>query len=169
MKSFKEFLKEDALQESNPLARMQKFQEEGRHFVAISTERPGLSKNEIKSRNKELVSSAREAGFGVRKTKGMYEGGSETSHIIHAKAPGREAGAELVAFGRKMGQKYGQDSILHHNGKSARLIGTNETGYPGMGKSEKVGEKLKYNRPEQPFQTELRPSKKKSPARFTTE
>jgi hypothetical protein len=165
VKTFKQYLNE----KGNPLARMHKFQEEGRHFVAVSTERPGLSKDEIASRNKELVASAREAGFGVRKAKGMYEGGSESSHVIHAKAPGREAGAELVAFGRKMGQKYGQDSILHHNGKSARLIGTNETGYPGMGKSEKVGEKLKYNRPEQPFQTELRPSKKKSPARFTTE
>ena len=156
-----------SLDEGNPLARMQQLQD--RHFVAVSTERPGLSKEKIKERNKELVSSAREAGFGVRKARGHYEGRSESSHIIHAKSSGREAGAEVVAFGRKMGQKYDQDSIFHHNGKTARLIGTNETGYPGMDKTEKVGEKLKYNKPEQPFQTELRPSKKKAPARFTTE
>jgi hypothetical protein len=159
----------DSLEEGNPLATMQKHQEAGRHFIALSTERPGLSKKEVRARNKELIASAREAGYGVRKAEGRYEGGKETSHIIHAKAAGKESGAELVSFGRRMGQKYDQDSVLHHNGKTARLIGTNETGFPGKGKSEKVGGKLKYNNPESPFQTELRPSKKKAPARFTTE
>lgn len=157
------------LEEGNPLATMHKHQEEGRHFIALSTERPGLSKRQVRDRNKELMSAAREAGYGVRKSEGRYEGGKETSHVIHAKAPGRKAGAELVAFGRRMGQKYDQDSILHHNSKTARLIGTNETGFPGKDKSEKVGGKLKFNNPESPFQTELRPSKKRSPARFTTE
>jgi hypothetical protein len=156
------------LEEGNPLAVMHKHQEAGRHFVAISTERPGLSKKEVKTRNKELVSHARKAGYGVRKVEGHYEGTKETSHIIHAKAPGKESGAELVAFGRKMGHKYDQDSVLHHNGKSARLVGTNKTGYPGKGNADKVGGKLKFNNPASPFQTEMRPGKKKSPARFTT-
>jgi hypothetical protein len=156
------------LSEGNPLARMQKHQEDGRHFVAISTERPGLTKKEVSERNKDLVSMARDAGFGVRPAEGRYEGGRETSHIIHAKEPGREAGAELVDFARKAGKKFGQDSILHHNGNTARLIGTNETGSPGMDKTLKVGEKLKYNQKKADFQTELRPGKKKSPARFTT-
>lgn len=167
-KDWKTRKEETSLEEGNPLATMHKHQEEGRHFIALSTERPGLSKKEVKVRNAALVASARAEGFGVRKAEGRYEGGKETSHIIHAKAPGREAGAELVAFGRKMGQKFDQDSVLHHNGKTARLIGTNETGFPGKGNSEKVGGKLKYNNPESPFQTELRPSKKKAPARFTT-
>ena len=157
------------ISEGNPLSRMRTHEKEGRHFIAISTERPGLSKNEISARNQKLVSMAREAGFGVRKAEGRYEGGKESSHIIHAKEPGREAGAELVAFGRKAGKHFDQDSVLHHNGKTARLIGTNTTGFPGMDKSEKVGGKLKYNNPESPFQTELRPSKKRAPARFTTE
>jgi len=157
------------IEEGNPLSRMNKLEKEGRHFIALSTERPGLTKKQVANRNKELIFKAREAGFGVRKAEGRYEGNRETSHIIHAKAPGREAGSELVAFGRRMGQHFDQDSVLHHNGKTARLIGTNETGFPGKGKSEKVGGKLKYNNPESPFQTELRPSRKKSPARFTTE
>lgn len=157
------------LEEGNPLSRMHKHEKEGRHFIAISTERPGLTKKEISQRNKRLVSMARKAGFGVRKAEGRYEGNKESSHIIHAKEAGREAGSELVAFGRKAGQEFDQDSVLHHNGKTARLIGTNETGYPGKDKSEKVGGKLKYNNPESPFQTELKPSKKRSPARFTTE
>ena len=157
------------LEEGNPLAVMHKRQEEGRHFVAMSTERPGLTKKQVKERNKDFVNRARAAGFGVRRAEGRYEGGKETSHIIHAKSPGRESGAELVAFARKEAERLDQDSILHHNGKTARLIGTNETGFPGKGKSEKVGGKLKYNNPESPFQTELRPSKKRAPARFTTE
>jgi hypothetical protein len=157
------------IEEGNPLSRMNKLEKEGRHFIAVSTERPGLTKKQILARNKELVSMARKAGFGVRKAEGQYEGNKESSHVIHAKEAGRESGAELVAFGRRLGQHFNQDSVLHHNGKTARLIGTNETGFPGKDKSEKVGGRLKYNNPESPFQTELRPSKKKAPARFTTE
>jgi hypothetical protein len=67
-----------------------------------------------------------------------------------------------------MGQHFDQDSVLHHNGKTARLVGTNETGYPGKDKSEKVGGRLKYNiDPEPPFQTDVKPGKKGG--RFTTE
>jgi hypothetical protein len=158
------------LEEGNPLSRMRTLEKEGRHFIAISTERPGLTKKQVAKRNEELMSMAREAGFGVRKTEGRYEGNKESSHVIHARAAGREAGAELVAFGRRAGKHFDQDSVLHHNGKTARLIGTNTTGFPGMDKSEKVGGELKYNPDEKfPFQTELRPSKKRSPARFTTE
>lgn len=162
-------LDENTLEEGNPLARMHGQAEKGTHFIAVSTERPGLTKKDVKERNKKLVSMARERGFGVRKSEGHYEGSKETSHIIHAKAPGNKAGAELVAFGREAGRHFDQDSVLHHTGKTARLIGTNTTGFPGMDKSEKVGGKLKFNNPESPFQTELRPGKKKVPARFTTE
>lgn len=147
---------------------MDRFAKEGRHFIAISATRPGMSKKEIKDKTKELVQHFTSKGYGVRRAEGHYEGGKEHSIVVHAKAPGREAGAELVSTARAAGEKFNQDSILHHNGKSARLIGTNETGFPGMGKSEKVGERLKFNNPESPFQTELRPSKKKAPARFTT-
>lgn len=157
-----------SLQEGNPLSRMHQQAEKLTHFVAVSTERPNLSKKDVKERNKQLVSMARERGFGVRKAEGHYEGSKETSHVIHAKAPGRKSGAELVAFARQAGKKFDQDSVLHHNGKTARLIGTNETGFPGMDKAEKVGGKLKFNNSESPFQTELRPGKKKSSARFTT-
>ena len=51
-------LEEIRLDEGNPLARMKKHQDEGRHFIAISTERPGLTKKQVRQRNKELVSSA---------------------------------------------------------------------------------------------------------------
>ena len=157
-----------SLEEGNPLARMVALGKQGRHFGVVSTERPGLTKKEVRGRNRELVKMARAEGFGVRRAEGHYEGGKESSHLIHAKGSGREGGAELVGFLRKAGKHFGQDSVFHHNGQTARLIGTNETGFPGMNKSEKVGTKLRYNNPESEFQTELRPGKKSSPARFTT-
>jgi len=167
MKSFREFIQK-VIKEGNPLARMYSRQEKGIHFVALSTERPGLTPAEIKSRNKELVSMARKAGYGVRKAEGRYEGNKESSHIIHAKAHGDEEGSKVAALGIRLGKHFNQDSVLHHDGKSARLVGTNATGYPGLDKSETVGNKLKFNNTESPFQTELRPSKKKASARFTT-
>ena len=166
MLTFKQFINE-----GNPLARMKTHGDEGRHFVGISAARPGLSKKEIAKRMKTLGKHFTKHGFGYRKAEGHYEGEKEPSLVVHAKAPGRKAGAELMKVARSAAQKYDQDSVLHHNGKTARLVGTNETGYPGMGKSEKVGTRLKYNNPESPFQTELRPkgkNQKRHEARFTT-
>jgi len=164
--TFKQFINE-----GNPLARMKQHSDEERHFVGISAARPGLSKKEIKARMKALGQHFRKNGYGFRKAEGHYEGEKEPSMIVHAKKPGRKAGAELMRVAREAGKKFGQDSVLHHSGRTARLVGTNKTGYPGMGKSEKVGSRLKYNNSESPFQTELRPkgkNQKGHEARFTT-
>ena len=163
MLTFKEFLAE-----GNPLARMYKHSKEGRHFVGISAARPGQTKKQRKAAMKDLQKHFRDRGFGYRKAEGHYEGEKEPSIIVHAKKPGRKAAAELMRTAREAGEKHNQDSVLHHTGKTARLVGTNKTGYPGKGKSEKVGGRLKYNNPESPFQTELRPGKGRGPARFTT-
>lgn len=166
MLTFKQFINE-----GNPLARMKSHEKEGRHFVGISAARPGLSKKEIKRRMRALGQHFRKHGFGFRDAEGHYEGEKEPSIIVNAKASGRKAGAELMRVARAAGKRFGQDSVLHHNGKTARLVGTNKTGYPGMGKTEKVGTRLKYNNPESPFQTELRPKgkhQKGHEARFTT-
>ena len=163
MLTFKQFISE-----GNPLARMFKHSQEGRHFVGISAARPNQTKAERRTETKKLQGYFRKHGFGYRRAKGEYEGESEPSIIVNAKKPGREAGAELLRVAKKAGIKHNQDSILHHDGKTARLIGTNDTGYPGKGKAEKVGTRLKYNNPESPFQTELRPGKHRGPARFTT-
>jgi hypothetical protein len=177
MISFKQFLTE-----GNPLARMYKHASDGRHFIAMSAARPGQSASETKAKMKELEHHFTSHGYGVRKTEGHWEGGKESSIVVHAKSPGNKAGAELMAHARKAGIHHDQDSILHHNGKTARLVGTNDSGYPGKGKTVKVGDRLKMNNPHSEFQTEFHktvsPERQKihlskgriskGPARFTT-
>lgn len=162
MLSFRQFLRQ-RLDEGNPLSRMHSLEKQGRHFIAISAARPNQTPNEESAKMNELESHFRDHGFGIRKAKGSYEGVSEPSLIVHAKDKGDTAGKHLVAFARSAAKKYDQDSILHHDGKAARLIGTNETGFPGLDKSAVVGGKLRYNRPKAKSQTELRPG-----SRFTT-
>lgn len=178
MLKFYEFV---SLQEGNPLARMQKFSNENRHFIAISATRPNMKKDEIKDKTSELTNYFLKRGYGVRKAEGHYEGQKEKSIIVHAKAAGDDAGNELLAHAKLAGSKFKQDSILHHDGKSAKLIFTNDTSDAKAGDEIEVGGKLKYNDKESPFQTELKPSKRnvlsakrkngnfeRATARFTT-
>lgn len=147
MKSFKAFL-----EEGNPLSRINTFGEVGRHFVGISAERSGLSHQENTKRVDTLKRALQQKGYGYRQTKGEWEGGSERSFIVHAKGPGDEHGKNLVRDMKALATHFDQDAILHHNGKEAKLIGTNDTGYPGKDKEQGVG-KIAYNRPDAPFQT----------------
>lgn len=158
----------EELEEGNPLARMVAHAKEKRHFVGITAYRPGKSKKENEKRLTELKGKLKDQGYGYRKAEGRWEGGKENSLIVHAKVPGTEGGRHLLRDMLRHGRHYEQDSILHHDGDKAHLIGTNESGYPGNKKVVSVG-KLSYNpSKEAEFQTELRPSKKKAPARFTT-
>lgn len=170
MKTFKDFM----LMEGNPLTRMSKFEKEGRHFVAISSERPDMTKKRSVDKQKQLTDYFRTLGYGVRKAQGDYEGFKEPSMIIHAKDVGDEAGQELFKHAELAGRIFDQDSILHHDGKSAKLHYTNDTYHDDgkiknkRGDIEEVGSKLKYNDKKSNFQTELKPSKRRSSARFTT-
>lgn len=169
MKGFKEYIQENYLEEGNPLARLHAHAKAGRHFVALTSFRGDKSKKENESSFKELKKKVREQGYGYREAEGHWEGGKEKSLVVHAKDSGRDSGRELVKDMQHHGRHYNQDSIFHHNGESGRVISTNETGWPASEKkkSVRVG-KLRYNKPESPNQTEMRPGKKKSHARFTT-
>jgi hypothetical protein len=153
--------------ESNPLSRLQHHIKSGRHFVAMSAERTGLTPKENHDRMTELKGKLQKQGFGFKRAVGHWEGGQESSLVVHAKETGHEAGNHLKDVMMKHAKHYDQDSILHHDGETATLHGTNSTGFPGMGKSVSVG-KVAYNKGDSEFQTELRPSKKRAPARFTT-
>ena len=155
------------LAEGNPLARVHAHAEEGRHFVALSAERSNLSKKENEGRMNELKGKLKAQGYGYKKAEGKWEGGKENSLIVHAKGPGQGHGNNLVKDMKQHAAHYGQDAILHHNGHHGTLVGTNDSGYPGKNKTASVG-KIKANQPSAPFQTELRPSKTKSSASFTT-
>lgn len=183
MKSFKQFaftdITEEVLEtlvcEGNPLARLHKNTEAGRHYSILSAHRTGLSAEENAKRHKELKSKINAQGYSHREVEGHWEGGKEKSIMVHAKATGNKAGEELRHDMNNHGKHYDQDSVFHHNSKTGHLRGTNKTGYPGKGKSEKVG-KQTFNRPSSPFQTETKPKgntlKKgrtdKSSAKFTT-
>jgi len=164
------------LEEGNPLSRIQKFAESKRWFVGISAERSGLSPKENELRTESLKKSLSESGYGYKKSEGWWQGAKEVSFIVFASQEGSDAGKELVIESIKLGKKYGQDSIFFYNGDQGFVYGTNESGWPGMNKIEKVG-KLAYNDEESEFQTELRPKSdkplktgrtEKSTARFTT-
>lgn len=157
----------EELEEGNPLARQVKFEKEKRHFVALTSERKDKSKKENEKNFKELKGKIKAQGYGYRRAQGQWEGGKEKSLVVYAKKPGREAGRDLLRDMLHHGRHYGQDSIMHHDGERASLIGTNESGFPGNKKVVSVG-KSSYNNKESEFQTELRPSKRKAPARFTT-
>lgn len=152
--------------EGNPLARMQKFSGLGapkdkRHFSAISAERTNLTPEENSARMNALESDIKELGYGYRKSRGIWEGGGENSFIINAKETGSKAGVNLRNDVISLGKKYGQDSVLHHDGYEAKLHGTNETGWPGMNKIKPVG-KLAFNQRDAEFQTQYNPSKPES-------
>lgn len=169
MLSFKDFM----IMEGNPLARMQKFTgpdgpNTKRHFTAISAERSHLTPEENAARMDSLENDIKSLGYGYRKSRGIWEGGGENSFIINAKDTGSKEGVRLRNDTIELGRKYEQDSILHHDGYWAKLHGTNNTGWPGMGKVKPVG-KLAFNKRDAKFQTQYNPTKdEKDRPTFTT-
>jgi hypothetical protein len=176
MLSFKQHVQ---LDEGNPLARLHKHAQEGRHYVVISAHRGSdeATPEQNKKRHEELKKKLSSQGYAHKEVEGHWEGGKEKSIMVHAKDKGDDAGHKLLSDMKKHGEHYNQDAILHHDGKKATLHGTNKTGFPGHGKTENVGS-MKYNKPDAPFQTEMKPKSdkplkagrtSKGSARFTTE
>lgn len=156
------------LQEGNPLVRVLHHAATGRHFVGISAQRSDLSKPENEKRHKELKDKVLKQGYGFRETEGHWEGGKEKSLLVHAKGVGNSHGASLHRDMVAHAKHYGQDSIIHHTGKTGVYRGTNKTGYPGLNKTATVGHTIKVNPPHTPNQTTLR-GKKHAQASFAIE
>lgn len=184
MKSFKQFSFDDVTEqilenlvcEGNPLARLHKNTEAGRHYSIISAQRSGLSAEENAKRHKELKAKINAQGYSHREVEGHWEGDKEKSIMVHAKSTGNKAGEELRHDMNVHGRHYDQDSVFHHNSKTGHIRGTNKSGYPGYGKKDaKIG-KQTFNRPSSPAQTETKPKgtnlkhgrTDKSSAKFTT-
>jgi hypothetical protein len=174
MLSFSEFL----IVEGNPLARLHKHEQEGRHYSVLSAHRPEgeATAAQNKANHAELKKKLTAQGYAHKEVEGHWEGTKEKSILVHAKGAGDEHGKQLLHDVKEHGRHYNQDSVFHHNTKTAKLHGTNETGFPGKGRTEPLGV-TKYNRPEEPSQTETkpksdRPLKKgrtsKGSAKFTT-
>ncbi len=164
--------------EGNPLARLHKHAQEGRHYAVLSVHRPEseATPEQNKANHAELKKKLTSLGYAHKEVEGHYEGGKEKSIMVHARGTGDEHGKKLLQHVKELGSHYNQDSVFHHDTKSAKLHGTNETGSIGKGKTSPVGQ-TRYNKPEAPYQTETKPKSNnplkkgrtdKGSARFTT-
>jgi len=135
------------LQESS-LARVHQHTQD-RNIGVLTAHRGEFTKQENAKRNQSLAADIRGAGFGFIKVRGSYTenfGKPEARHVdedsyLVVGDKGDDKG-KLHKFLLAHGEKYGQDSILHKpaSEKIARLHGTKEGGYPGLGNSTNVGE-----------------------------
>lgn len=154
MRTFLQFISE-----GNPLARHVEFENKGHAYVGISAVRKGNSDSVNRKNMGEMESKIKKLGYGYRKTKGMWLGGEEDSFTVYAKKPGKKHSDELFRHMHQLASHYDQDSILHHDGKSAKLHGTNDTGFPGRGNQLAVGTNH-YNKQNPDGMTGFKPNRK---------
>ena len=135
MISFKEFLEESSL------ARIKSKSDKG-GMAALSASRAGKSAKENRARAKQLDKDIRGKGLGgATKVTGSYvEKGDdgkerkvkERSHVVTSGKMGKIKFKKAV---KKLGKKYGQDSVLIQTKKTGTLSATRKG---GLGKSKNV-------------------------------
>ena len=135
MISFKEFLEESSL------ARIKSKSDKG-GMAALSASRAGKSAKENRARAKQLDKDIRGKGLGgATKVTGSYvEKGDdgkerkvkERSHVVTSGKMGKRKFKKAV---KKLGKKYGQDSVLIQTKKTGTLSATRKG---GLGKSKNV-------------------------------
>ena len=176
MLSLKQYLQ---LDEGNPLAKLYKHKQEGRHFAVLSAQRTPdeATPEENKKRHEELKKKLTAQGYAHKEVEGHWEGTKEKSIMVHAKGSGTEHGKQLYSDMKKHGEHYNQDSIFYHDHNGGKVHGTNETGWPGKGQTKPMGQ-LRYNKPDSAYQTETKPKSdkplkpgrtSKGSAKFTTQ
>ena len=134
MKEFNEFITESGLSRV--------YQHSKEHSIGtITAFRDANSTSTNKKLNKGLKTRLLALGYGVTAVKGSYienhgqdnavEVDEDVFLVVDLK-DGNKLKENLI----KLGKKYDQDSILFINqgSNSGVLIGTNDTGYPGLGK-----------------------------------
>ena len=135
MISFKEFLEESSL------ARIKSKSDKG-GMATLSASRAGKSAKENRARAKQLDRDIRGKGLGgATKVTGSYvEKGDdgkerkvkERSHVVTSGKMGKRKFKKTV---KKLGKKYGQDSVLIQTKKTGTLSATRKG---GLGKSKNV-------------------------------
>ncbi len=159
MLTFLEYIQERALEEGNPLARVKKHEDEGRASAGITGWRAGLPHHENKARMKAFDKDLKDLGYGYRKTKGKWEGGSEESRYVTAKGTDKKSTQKFRGDMENLSKKYNQDAVALRSKRKTVLKGTNDTGeFPGKGRVASVG-KTRYNKKDAEFSTEFKPSK----------
>lgn len=146
---FKKFSKEKRVNESGLSRIYQHYMEHD--SGTISAFRANIELKENKNRNKELKGYLLSKGYGVTSIKGTYienygkenavEVDEESFFVVDLEDSGNLK-QDLI----KMGKKYDQDSITFsksgNEGGAYYLIGTNEDGFPGLGKEVKLGKAM---------------------------
>ena len=136
MISFKEFLEESSL------ARIKSKSDKG-GMAALSASRAGKSAKENRARAKQLDRDIRGKGLGgATKVTGSYmekdkktgeeKKVKERSHVVTSGKMGKRKFKKAV---KKLGKKYGQDSVLIQTKKTGTLSATRKG---GLGKSKNV-------------------------------
>ena len=135
MISFKEFLEESSL------ARIKSKSDKG-GMAALSASRAGKSAKDNRARAKQLDKDIRGKGLGgATKVTGSYvEKGDdgkekkvkERSHVVTSGKMGKRKFKKAV---KKLGKKYGQDSVLIQTKKTGTLSATRKG---GLGKSKNI-------------------------------
>ena len=135
MISFEEFLEESSL------ARIKSKSDKG-GMAALSASRAGKSAKENRARAKQLDKDIRGKGLGgATKVTGSYvEKGDdgkekkvkERSHVVTSGKMGKRKFKKAV---KKLGKKYGQDSVLIQTKKTGTLSATRKG---GLGKSKNI-------------------------------
>jgi hypothetical protein len=135
MKTFKEFMQESSL------ARIKSKSDKG-GMAALSASRADKSAKENRARAKQLDKDIRGRGLGgATKVTGSYvEKGDdgkekkvkERSHIVTSGKMGKRKFKKTV---KKLGKKYGQDSVLTQTKKTGTLAATRKG---GLGKSKNI-------------------------------
>ena len=136
MISFKEFLEESSL------ARIKSKSDKG-GMAALSASRAGKSAKENRARAKQLDRDIRGKGLGgATKVTGSYmekdkktgeeKKVKERSHVVPSGKMGKRKFKKAV---KKLGKKYGQDSVLIQTKKTGTLSATRKG---GLGKSKNV-------------------------------
>ena len=138
MISFKEFLEESSL------ARIKSKSDKG-GMAALSASRAGKSAKENRARARQLDKDIRGKGLGgATKVTGSYvEKGDdgkekkvkERSHVVTSGKMGKRKFKKTV---KKLGKKYGQDSVLIQTKKTGTLSATRKGGL-GKAKNIKLG------------------------------
>ena len=138
MKTFKEFLEESSL------SRIKSKSDKG-GMATMSASRADKSKKENRARAKQLDRDIKGAGLpGATKVTGSYvEKGDdgkekrvkERSHVVTSGKKGKKAFNDAI---KKLGKKYGQDSVLTQKKKTGTLSATRKGG---------LGTKPKNKRP----------------------
>jgi len=101
-------------------------------------------------RNRDLKAALLASGYGVTKVKGSYIEDFETPAAVEVSenslfAVNLKDNPSFISDVEKLGRKFCQDSVLviPRGGKGAKLLGTNNSEFPGLGMEVSVGD-LKY-------------------------